>query len=161
MTAVCALLLSVLQFAVPKKDVLTLRDVQSWQAYYAQGLDKDISVSIRNLGEASTVNGSTRQWNPSPRTKMRTVFIEVNPEKVVLRITVYPRPDESLSAVEVLRTPEKYVFSSGVKPRLGSYFQAGDKRHTLSLLFLCAADRDPELAFVTFKSERTGDPDPL
>lgn len=139
--------------------VLTSDQVFSWRSYYGQALDKDVSQTLKLLGEPSFVNGVTRQWNPSPQTQMRTVFVETSPSKIVLRVTVYPRADEGLPIMDVLHFPEKFVFSSGIKPKLGSYLLAETKDRGAGLLFLCAPDHEPQFEYVSFKSTKSTDPE--
>lgn len=139
--------------------ILTSGQILSWRSYYAESLDKDVSESLKTLGEPSTVNGVTRQWNPSAKTQFRTVFLETSPARIVLRVTVYPREGESMPVTELLHSPEKYILSTGVKPKLGSYLQADTKDRTTSLLFLCAPDHDPQLGWVMFKSTKSPDPE--
>src|SRR5262249_52760512 len=139
--------------------VLTANQVFSWRSFYSQPLDKDVSQTLKVFGEPSIVNGVTQQWNPSPQTQMRTVFVETTPSKLVLRITVYPRADEAVPVMDVLHFPEKFIFSSGVKPKFGSYFLAETKDRGMGLMFLCAPDHDPQLGYVTFNNTKSPDPD--
>lgn len=144
----------------PAPQQLTVNQVQTWRTYYGTSLDKNVAEMLKAFGDPNIAYGITLQWNPSPRTQMRTVFAETSPGKIVLRITIYPRPDEPMSVTELLHSPQQFLFSSGVKARLGSYFSVDTKDHGMSFLFLCSPDHDPQLGFVTLRSTQSPDADP-
>ena len=160
------LVLLLVLFQTQQQNVLTADQVLAWRTYYGLPLDKDVSEALKIFGEPDIKNKSTRQWNASSRTGYRMVIAELGysatqGRNTVLRVTVYPHPNDGLNVMEFMHQPELFIFEPGHSDKAGSSLTIETKDRQMKFLFLCATSHDPQFQSVTIKSIKSPDADPL
>lgn len=154
----CLLLLIVLPQG---QNILTVDQVLAWRTYYGLPLDKDLSEAIKIFGQPNESIRSTRIWNPSSRTGFRAVTIELGQTstqgfQTVLRVTVFPHPNDVFTVNDLLRSPERFIFESGSNKQ-GSYFSAETRTRDMKLFYACSGNHDPQFQSVVIKSTKSPD----
>ena len=154
MKAIAAAL--VLLLTQPSQKPLTVSQVLSWPSYYGLPLDKGAAAALEVFGPSTSETNSSLSWRPGERTGWRALVVKLGPGGKVLRVTVFPHPQDTLTIPEILHDPERFVFQSG-HDKGGQFFEAETRNRQLSIRFACSPDRDPVLESITVKS--TANPD--
>lgn len=99
---------------------LTVDDLLAWRGVYGDLLGKPRQAAIERFGisqdEAHDQDVDHITWKPSPRTGDRQVTVLFwlrAGDDVVKGVKVFPRPNESLDAMEVLKKAPMFKFGTG------------------------------------------------
>jgi hypothetical protein len=122
---------------------LTLNEVLAWKDIYGDLVGKNRDVAIERYGPAYQAEASSGSvllhWDASHKTAGREVQVLVStsdPPDVIFAAHVYPRADETLDVMEILRKAPLFEFESGVfSNSTDGHFsakkrQAGNETHT-------------------------------
>src|SRR5258708_24053908 len=97
--------------ASPPPTALTFEQVVAWLYSYGSVLDKDLASAVAMFGDPDATTKDSRTWNPSSKTKFRTVTVGVaeaaeGEPLVIRRITVYPNQTDVFTLDQLLHQPE-------------------------------------------------------
>lgn len=141
----------------PAPTALTFEQVVAWLYSYGSVLDKDLASAIAMFGDPDSAAKDSRTWNPSSKTRSRTVTATVSESEeggqvVIRRITIYPNEADAFTVDRFLHQPEMFLFESGRTAKQESYLDVETKNRQFKFRFLCAPDREPKLQWVLLRS---------